>query len=284
MIREINRALGITSVVITHDVAEVPAFADYCCIISGGQVVAFGTPDELHRSDQAVVRQFMKGLPDGPVPFHFPAPPIADDLLADLDEVFADEDPELPDVARAIMDKLEFYWKGTAPGIYKAVGDVTGKEFSRRQQLTKSIAECLEEEMGVHWEPANKQDKEGSLEMARMRVRHGRFTIDPKKCADSVRMLLEHKFKEGTDMPSEVFDEPTDLLRYFSHEVQGEAAAEDKTPIELMLAKAARKEEARLGAGLNAGMGSWLGQRDVPFGVTPRATEPVTSRFFGRGN
>lgn len=82
LIREINRALGITSVVITHDVAEVPGFADYCCIISGGQVVAFGTPEELHESDQEVVRQFMKGLPDGPVPFHFPAPPIADDLLA----------------------------------------------------------------------------------------------------------------------------------------------------------------------------------------------------------
>ncbi|MFZ2207223.1 MAG: ABC transporter ATP-binding protein [Porticoccaceae bacterium] len=82
LIREINRALGITSVVITHDVAEVPKFADFCCIITDGRVVASGTPDQLHQSDQDVVRQFMKGLPDGPVPFHFPAPPIADDLLA----------------------------------------------------------------------------------------------------------------------------------------------------------------------------------------------------------
>lgn len=82
LIREINQALGITSVVITHDVAEVPKFADFCCIISEGRVAAFGTPDELHASDQEVVRQFMKGLPDGPVPFHFPARAVADDLLA----------------------------------------------------------------------------------------------------------------------------------------------------------------------------------------------------------
>lgn len=82
LIREINQALGITSVVITHDVAEVPKFADYCCIIAEGRVAAFGTPDDLHASDQDVVRQFMKGLPDGPVPFHFPARAVADDLLA----------------------------------------------------------------------------------------------------------------------------------------------------------------------------------------------------------
>ena len=82
LIREINQALGITSVVITHDVAEVPKFADCCCIIAEGRVAAFGTPDDLHASDQDVVRQFMKGLPDGPVPFHFPARAIAEDLLA----------------------------------------------------------------------------------------------------------------------------------------------------------------------------------------------------------
>ncbi|MGE3296681.1 MAG: ABC transporter ATP-binding protein [Porticoccaceae bacterium] len=82
LIREINRALGITSVVITHDVAEVQKFADHCCIIAEGRVVASGTPDQLRDSDQEVVRQFMRGLPDGPVPFHFPARSLADDLLA----------------------------------------------------------------------------------------------------------------------------------------------------------------------------------------------------------
>lgn len=83
LIREINGALGITSVVITHDVAEVQKFADCCCIIAEGRVVASGTPDQLRDSDQEVVRQFMRGLPDGPVPFHFPARPLADELLAE---------------------------------------------------------------------------------------------------------------------------------------------------------------------------------------------------------
>lgn len=82
LIREINRALGITSVVITHDVAEVPEFADYCCIIADGRVAAAGTPAQLRDSDREVVRQFVDGLPDGPVPFHFPARPLAEDLLA----------------------------------------------------------------------------------------------------------------------------------------------------------------------------------------------------------
>ncbi|MFZ5653715.1 MAG: ABC transporter ATP-binding protein [Pseudomonadota bacterium] len=82
LIRAINRALGITSVVITHDVAEVPQFADYCCIIAEGRVAATGTPAQLRDSDQEVVRQFVEGLPDGPVPFHFPARPLAEDLLA----------------------------------------------------------------------------------------------------------------------------------------------------------------------------------------------------------
>lgn len=82
LIRELNRALGITSVVITHDVAEVPKFADYCCIIADGQAAAVGTPAQLRDSDQEVVQQFVRGLPDGPVPFHFPARPLAEDLLA----------------------------------------------------------------------------------------------------------------------------------------------------------------------------------------------------------
>lgn len=178
-----------------------------------------------------------------------------------FDEVFADEDPELPDVARSMLSALEYWWSEGAPGITKAVGDVTGKEFSRRQQETKSIAECLEEEMGVHWEPARKQDKEGSLEAARTRVFHGRFTIDPKRCPNSVRMLQEHKFKEGTDQPSEVFDEAADLLRYLSHEFVGQAAAAAKTPLEQMLERARKREERRGGAGLNAGMGAWVGGR-----------------------
>jgi len=82
LIRDLNRILGITSVVTTHDVAEVPKFADYCYIIADRRVVASGTPAELRDADERVVRQFMDGLPDGPVPFHFPARPLAEDLLA----------------------------------------------------------------------------------------------------------------------------------------------------------------------------------------------------------
>lgn len=178
-----------------------------------------------------------------------------------FDEVFADEDPELPDVAREIMERLDHWWALGAPGLTRAVGDVTGKEFSRRQQLTKSIAECLEEEMSIHWDPAQKQDKEGSLEAARSRVFHGRFTIDPKRCPNSVRMIQEHKFKEGTDQPSEVFDEPTDLLRYLSHEFVGQTAGAPKSPYEAMMERAKRREERRGVGGLNAGMGTWLGGR-----------------------
>ncbi len=81
LIRQINRVLGITSVVVTHDVQEVPEFADYCYIIAEGRVAAEGTPDELDRNEHGVVHQFMHGLPDGPVPFHYPAPDYRRDLL-----------------------------------------------------------------------------------------------------------------------------------------------------------------------------------------------------------
>ena len=80
LIKQINRVLGITSVVITHDVSEVSSFADFACLISGGKVVAWGTPDELNRGEDAIVHQFMAGLPDGPVPFHFPAPDLAEEM------------------------------------------------------------------------------------------------------------------------------------------------------------------------------------------------------------
>ncbi len=81
LIRDINRALGITSIVITHDVDEVVQFADYCCLISEGRVVAKGAPEDLAESEDETVRQFMQGLADGPVPFHFPARPLDQDLL-----------------------------------------------------------------------------------------------------------------------------------------------------------------------------------------------------------
>jgi len=83
LIRQINRVLGITSVVITHDVDVVEHFADHACIISGGRVVAQGEPRSLHDSDDPLVRQFLEGLPDGPVPFHYPATDLDEELLAE---------------------------------------------------------------------------------------------------------------------------------------------------------------------------------------------------------
>ena len=81
LIRELNDTLGLTSIVVSHDVHEITAVADRAYLLSGGKVVASGTPDELDRLDSAEVRQFMKGLPDGPVAFHYPAPDYAAQLF-----------------------------------------------------------------------------------------------------------------------------------------------------------------------------------------------------------
>jgi len=81
LIRELNDALGITSIVVSHDVREISAVADRAYLLSGGRVVASGEPGRLLQSDSPEVRQFMNGLPDGPVPFHYPAPDYAEQLL-----------------------------------------------------------------------------------------------------------------------------------------------------------------------------------------------------------
>ncbi|RFF29441.1 ABC transporter ATP-binding protein [Wenzhouxiangella sediminis] len=81
LIRDINAALGTTSVVITHDVREVAKLADHACIIADRKLVATGTPDELAASADPLVRQFMQGEPDGPVPFHYPARALDEELM-----------------------------------------------------------------------------------------------------------------------------------------------------------------------------------------------------------
>ncbi len=86
LIRTLNDALGMTSVIVSHDVTETMAIADYIYLLSAGKVVGHGTPDELHNSDSEWAQQFLKGMPDGPVPFHFAAPDFADDLLAGRDQ------------------------------------------------------------------------------------------------------------------------------------------------------------------------------------------------------
>ncbi|RMD69247.1 MAG: ATP-binding cassette domain-containing protein [Gammaproteobacteria bacterium] len=81
LIRELNDALNLTSVVVSHDVDETLAIADCVYMIAGGKVIAQGSPEALRHMDSPWVRQFIHGLPDGPVPFHYPAPDYAEDLL-----------------------------------------------------------------------------------------------------------------------------------------------------------------------------------------------------------
>jgi phospholipid/cholesterol/gamma-HCH transport system ATP-binding protein len=81
LIRTLNDALGLTSVIVSHDVQETASIADYLYVLSQGQVVGEGTPEELKASSSPWVRQFLQGLPDGPSPFHYPAPPYFEDLL-----------------------------------------------------------------------------------------------------------------------------------------------------------------------------------------------------------
>jgi phospholipid/cholesterol/gamma-HCH transport system ATP-binding protein len=81
LIRLLNDALGITSIVVSHDLAETASIADYIYVVGDGQVLGQGTPQELKASDNPRIRQFMKGDPDGPVAFHFPATDYRTDLL-----------------------------------------------------------------------------------------------------------------------------------------------------------------------------------------------------------
>ncbi len=81
LIKQMNEALGITSIVVSHDVQELAEIADDSFLLSQGKVVAKGTPEELKHSQLAEVRQFMGGLADGPVPFHYPAPDYRTQLL-----------------------------------------------------------------------------------------------------------------------------------------------------------------------------------------------------------
>jgi len=80
LIRDTNEALGLTSIVVTYDVKEALNVADYAYVISDGMVVGKGTPDEIRGSPSAYLKQFVNALPDGPVRFHFPAPPLEQDL------------------------------------------------------------------------------------------------------------------------------------------------------------------------------------------------------------
>ncbi len=81
LIRELNDALGLTSIVVSHDVRETAAIADYVYLLSNGRVVDHGPPDALWESSSEWSQQFLEGRPDGPVAFHYPAVSFRDDLL-----------------------------------------------------------------------------------------------------------------------------------------------------------------------------------------------------------
>jgi len=81
LIRHLNDTLGLTSIVVSHDVREITTVADRVFLLSGGRVAACGTPQELERNPSEIVKQFVGGLADGPVPFHYPAPDYFGELL-----------------------------------------------------------------------------------------------------------------------------------------------------------------------------------------------------------
>ena len=81
LIKELNDALNLTSIVVTHDVTEVLTIADYIYIIADKRVIGHGTPEQIKNSDSALVQQFLQGQADGPVPFHYPAENLSDALL-----------------------------------------------------------------------------------------------------------------------------------------------------------------------------------------------------------
>lgn len=80
LIRTLNDALGLTSIIVSHDVKETASIADYIYLISDGSIVDHGTPQALENSRSGWVEQFLHALPDGPMSFHYPAPTYAHDL------------------------------------------------------------------------------------------------------------------------------------------------------------------------------------------------------------
>jgi len=80
LIRRLNDTLGITSIVVSHDLVETFAIADQVIILANGRIAAQGTPDEVRHSTDPLVHQFVHAEPDGPVHFHYPGPTVAQDF------------------------------------------------------------------------------------------------------------------------------------------------------------------------------------------------------------
>ena len=81
LIRNLNQALGLTSIVVSHDVPEVMSIADWVYLLADGKIIAKGTPQELRQNNDPRVQQFLNGDADGPVPFRFPAQSLEKDLF-----------------------------------------------------------------------------------------------------------------------------------------------------------------------------------------------------------
>lgn len=80
LIRDLNDALGLTSIVVSHDLDETFRIADHVVVLANGRVAAQGTPDAVRHSEDPLVHQFVRALPDGPVRFHYPGPGLEDDF------------------------------------------------------------------------------------------------------------------------------------------------------------------------------------------------------------
>jgi phospholipid/cholesterol/gamma-HCH transport system ATP-binding protein len=81
LIKQLNESLGLTSIIVSHDVGETLSIADYIFVISEGEIVESGTSADLSTSTSEWMQQFLQGLPDGPVPFHYPSDNFKEDLL-----------------------------------------------------------------------------------------------------------------------------------------------------------------------------------------------------------
>jgi phospholipid/cholesterol/gamma-HCH transport system ATP-binding protein len=82
LIRQLNDAMGLTSIVVSHDLDETFGIADQVIVLANGKIAAQGTPEEVRHSTNPLVHQFVNALPDGPVQFHYPAPPADADFSA----------------------------------------------------------------------------------------------------------------------------------------------------------------------------------------------------------
>jgi phospholipid/cholesterol/gamma-HCH transport system ATP-binding protein len=80
LIRTLREALGLTTIIVSHDIHETLSIADYIYVLADSRVIGEGTPDELQASESPFLQQFLNGHPDGPVRFRYPAPGFAEEL------------------------------------------------------------------------------------------------------------------------------------------------------------------------------------------------------------